>query len=361
MLGIISKFNAYINKDIGSDNESNKISVTIRLLCLIIMVYFIVRMIIDVAFGIGILAMCDFVTFGVSICGFLASYHISKNALTWMFVVLTSVWGIVNIWMCGMESSAQNFILLVIILYYFSSYGRYWFKALFSLVYFCFYMLMGRLFAANDPYLTFTGMQNSVYHTICMAMMIVCISTVAYVFSKDSQTLENKLIEYNHKLEEKASTDPLTSLYNRGKALELLEKLVKKSDVNTFSLSICDIDFFKRVNDNFGHDIGDEVLKGIAAILSKATKNKGFVARWGGEEFLIVFPEMNGDDACASLYNIQNDVRKMVVMAGDKEVKVTMTFGLTEYDASLGIDKNIKEADNKLYSGKESGRDKIVY
>ena len=171
--------------------------------------------------------------------------------------------------------------------------------------------------------------------------------------------MEVKLVEYNKRLEEKASTDPLTGLYNRGKIMDVLDGLSSKGEV--FSLCICDIDFFKNVNDNYGHNAGDMVLKNVANIFAKNMKNLGYVARWGGEEFIMIFPGMNGDEACASVYSLQDQVRKSTVKYEDFEIKVTLTYGLTEYDFNSQLDRNIKDADDKLYIGKDKGRNVVIY
>ena len=85
------------------------------------------------------------------------------------------------------------------------------------------------------------------------------------------------------------------------------------------------------------------------------------MARWGGEEFLILFPGCNGDNAFLKLEEIQRRIRGMEVHNGDICVKITMTFGLSEYNFSAGLTATLQEADEKLYKGKETGRDKIVY
>ena len=191
-------------------------------------------------------------------------------------------------------------------------------------------------------------------------------SIIAFIFSRDSQELESKLVDYNAQLEKQANTDMLTGLYNRRKALEYLESLTAKKkpqgkDYLGFSLCICDIDFFKKVNDNYGHDAGDKVLKGIAGIFREEMKEKTFAARWGGEEFLLLFPGCNGDNAYMELEKIRRKIKEMKVKTEKEDIGVTMTFGLTEYDFNSDLDLAIKEADKKLYLGKEQGRDRIIY
>jgi diguanylate cyclase (GGDEF)-like protein len=190
-----------------------------------------------------------------------------------------------------------------------------------------------------------------------------CLSAILYICSRNSQELEGKLVEYNNQLERQANTDQLTGLYNRRKAMQYLETLVKRAGENNtgFCLCICDIDLFKRVNDTYGHDFGDLVLQSVSSVFLDETKKGIFAARWGGEEFLLVFPSQNGDQAKIILEDIQYKIRNTKVKKGEQETGVTMTFGLAEYDFANGIDATIKDADEKLYLGKTGGRDKIVF
>ena len=124
---------------------------------------------------------------------------------------------------------------------------------------------------------------------------------------------------------------------------------------------MCDIDFFKRVNDSYGHDIGDKVLAGVAQTLVDNVTEDCLVSRWGGEEFLIVFPHMNGDEAKAILDTIRSRVKKIEFDTGTKVFGITVTYGLAEYGFDGDAEAVVKEADNKLYIGKDNGRDQIVF
>ena len=155
--------------------------------------------------------------------------------------------------------------------------------------------------------------------------------------------------------------DALTGINNRRYGDRFLVETQKKcleSGMN-FSVAIADIDHFKRVNDTYGHECGDKVLYEIASILKNGMLGKGFVARWGGEEFLLVFDKDNVDDAYKYLEVIMDSVREKEIIYGDVILKVTMTCGITE-GTDDPIDTILKKADNKLYEGKQNGRNKIV-
>ncbi|MCH5267970.1 MAG: diguanylate cyclase [Lachnospiraceae bacterium] len=151
--------------------------------------------------------------------------------------------------------------------------------------------------------------------------------------------------------------DPLTSLFNRRSCNRKLLSLMEQEDI--FTVVMCDIDYFKKINDNYGHDAGDYVLKEISGILQSSVENQGFASRWGGEEFLLVYT-MPVKEALTKVEDIQKQVRKFPFAYEDKKFKVTMTFGVQEREGELPYEQLIKEADNKLYVGKNDGRDRIV-
>lgn len=155
--------------------------------------------------------------------------------------------------------------------------------------------------------------------------------------------------------------DTLTSLANRRSANNKLQQTAAeaKAQGHDFCIALGDIDFFKRVNDTYGHDCGDLVLKNVASKLKKHMKGYGMAARWGGEEFLLIFEQVDEDRAFRLLTTLLDDIRSMESEYDGQSVKVTMTFGLT-----AGNSDNLTEllctADHKLYIGKESGRNRIV-
>ena len=158
--------------------------------------------------------------------------------------------------------------------------------------------------------------------------------------------------------------DALTELYNRRCANQRLKKMMKKAE-NTgtkFCIAIGDIDFFKKVNDTYGHEVGDKVLVAVAKAMKATMTGKGFVARWGGEEFLIVYDETEYADGLKKLKAVLENVRKLEIPDERFEmpIKVTMTFGITPGSAEDDMDRLLRIADERLYNGKNGGRNQIV-
>ena len=126
-----------------------------------------------------------------------------------------------------------------------------------------------------------------------------------------------------------------------------------------FAIAIGDIDFFKKVNDTYGHSCGDLVLKSVSDILRGHMNSIGFVARWGGEEFLFVFDHLDAQQAQKSLQDLLTKIRELEIPYQDQVIRVTMTFGLVAGD-ERDQDTLLCLADNKLYEGKTGGRDRVI-
>ena len=159
-----------------------------------------------------------------------------------------------------------------------------------------------------------------------------------------------------------SKTDPLTGLYNRRYIIGKLENELEdyKKTKNNFSIILADIDHFKYINDTFGHNFGDQVLKSISKNLLATVQDKGIVSRWGGEEFLILLPETNILPAKKLAENIRQSIQNEIIIYDDSPVSVTLTLGVTFNKDFETIDDTIRNSDNALYSGKNNGRNCVV-
>lgn len=170
--------------------------------------------------------------------------------------------------------------------------------------------------------------------------------------------------EMQSALKKMIEIDELTQISNRRSGQNKLNEVIKYSaEYGThFSVVIGDIDFFKKVNDTYGHDAGDKVLAAVADILKTGMAGKGFVARWGGEEFLLVFNKGTYEENITDLNLILEAVRNTSVSINDGtyNLSVTMSFGITEGSSDKETRIILKEADEKLYQAKSSGRNQVV-
>ena len=155
--------------------------------------------------------------------------------------------------------------------------------------------------------------------------------------------------------------DSLTDLYNRRYCNQNL-KNISEQYIKTgepYTLAIADIDFFKKVNDTYGHIAGDEVLVSVAQIMKKSMAGKGFAARWGGEEFLLVYTGCDMETTLTYLEMLVEAIREMRVEYDDKAIKITISIGVATGNGD-SVDKVLCTADNRLYHAKKEGRDRVV-
>jgi len=160
-------------------------------------------------------------------------------------------------------------------------------------------------------------------------------------------------------LENISTHDALTSLYNRNEYKRILEKKIKSAQRygDKFGLIMMDIDFFKNVNDKYGHNVGDEVLKIFASILKKCVREDDFVARWGGEEFIIIANRAGNKELEKVTIKLQKEIAKTSFAP---VLQLSASFGLTAYVEGDTQDSIFKRVDDALYMAKQTGRDKYI-
>jgi diguanylate cyclase (GGDEF)-like protein len=157
-------------------------------------------------------------------------------------------------------------------------------------------------------------------------------------------------------------TDPLTKALNRRAFETIIQKLLEISKITNapITLAIADLDHFKRINDTYGHLIGDEALKHFVNIIKKNLRKSDYVFRIGGEEFLILLPNTEINDAVEIIERIRKDLEQTPLYYNNNEMRLTASFGLAEVDKNNHINKTIKEADEKLYVAKNLGRNRVI-
>jgi len=167
-----------------------------------------------------------------------------------------------------------------------------------------------------------------------------------------------KLATQSKVFENKATYDALTNIYNRSKFNELIEEHYNlfKRYKSSLCFAIFDIDFFKKVNDNYGHMIGDETLITFAKVINDSIRNTDIFARWGGEEFVLLMPETKLQEAV----KVTNKLRELIQNTHFKVVQnVTCSIGLTQFLDDDTIDDVLIRADDALYDAKQNGRNQV--
>ena len=162
-------------------------------------------------------------------------------------------------------------------------------------------------------------------------------------------------------LHHKAHYDPLLKIYNRQYLDAVLSGVTEAGLKKEFSVLMCDIDHFKKVNDTYGHAAGDAVLFNTAHIIRNTALPEGIVCRYGGEEIVVILRDKSGDEAFDKAEKIRKAVKKNIVKFKSKNIKVTMSIGIGAVkDGIKEVHKAIKRADDNVYKAKKRGRDRVV-
>ena len=194
---------------------------------------------------------------------------------------------------------------------------------------------------------------------IVIAVMFLIVAFIIWILFMRKEIIKQEAVE--EELEKLATIDGLTNIYNRyklDKSLEIEIEIAKRYK-RPFSLIFFDIDHFKKINDTFGHKIGDKVLQTLANIVSKHIRKSDIFGRWGGEEFLIISPETTLDEAII----LAEKLRKIIsqYQFEDGLLNITCSFGIVEFSGDENIDEITKRVDLFLYKAKSNGRNRIEY
>ena len=172
-------------------------------------------------------------------------------------------------------------------------------------------------------------------------------------------------VESVQQLSKEAKTDPLTGLLNRRYMHLILKDVIELASITEtpFTIALIDIDDFKKINDTYGHLVGDCILKELAKLLRKAFRKGDYIFRYGGEEFLVVMPSTSLDEAVKILERFRRIVERHLFRCDGKEIKITVSIGICSDIPKNGrsILSYVRCADIKLYRAKRSGKNRVVF
>lgn len=176
------------------------------------------------------------------------------------------------------------------------------------------------------------------------------------------ESMKRIVDERTHKLEQLSKTDPLTKIANRRALFERGNTEFSRTQrmKNQFTLILLDCDLFKKINDEYGHIVGDKVLQHLSNICSKEIRNIDFFARYGGEEFIILLPDSGVNGAIETAKRIQHSLASHSIKFEDKEISVTVSIGISSVNQQHNnFEELIKDADLAMYKAKKNGRNRI--
>ena len=185
---------------------------------------------------------------------------------------------------------------------------------------------------------------------------IVLLLSVIIIFYK---TLNHTSKEVIKNLKNKAERDEMLNIYNRTKLMNKLQGEIKRANryENDLSLIMFDVDYFKEINDKNGHLVGDNILVSIINIVKNEIREVDFLARYGGDEFIIINPETSKEEAAKLAERLRSEIE---ISEFEKIKNVTCSFGVAELKEDDDIDSFIKRVDDALYEAKERGRNKVI-
>ncbi|MBR4429750.1 MAG: GGDEF domain-containing protein [Clostridiales bacterium] len=197
-----------------------------------------------------------------------------------------------------------------------------------------------------------------IFSAFAMIFSVIFYNTI-YIYSTENMVIN--LEEKNKQLSADAHEDALTSLLNRRGFLPLVKTLMEGDTYTRFCVAFCDLDDFKRVNDSYGHDAGDEVLKHAATMIRQELPGCD-VCRWGGEEFVILLKDTDLVSAKGRVERLRKTVESNPTSFFGKQIFVTLTIGLEEYRENYTEPEAvIRKADERMYYGKQHGKNIVVF
>ena len=258
----------------------------------------------------------------------------------------------------GWDSGFHYYILGLLPLIFYSDQWRISLKValsgLLGGIYLCLYF-----YAEVNPPLSIIDLPRaSVMGALNIVTIFVVLIALAITYRLAATLAETALQQVNRRLEVQALTDPLTHLSNRRNMQDFLEAASQAYRIYgiPYSVILGDIDNFKAFNDHYGHEAGDLVLVQVARTMRQALREQDQVARWGGEEFLVLVAGGKAKDACQVAERLRASVAAMTLDIASHQLKITMTLGVAEYKGDANLNLCITQADDAMYVGKEHGK-----
>ncbi len=230
------------------------------------------------------------------------------------------------------------------------------------------YLAMSLVFAIGSElafsfYISSYGILNLVGHYLkIISFYMVYKAIVETSIRQPYDIIFRELKDNADKLRKLATLDPLTNLKNRRAFLEHCELKKRRADkrISCSALILGDIDFFKQINDSYGHECGDMVLEMVARKLEENLRTQDVISRWGGEEFLMMLPDCTLEEASGVAEKLRSKIAEHVLYCHGNAIETTISFGVTEYRRGTVLEDAIRRADKNLYQAKNTGKNRVI-
>jgi len=296
---------------------------------------------------------------GTLFSALLASVRKNKSLrpyLTFIMILLNIIALISGVFFVIYFASSGNFSFTVFLLVvYLLSLGHFMRPCYFSIIYIVvFAATIVIIYSKLDPSVIYIGelITSGVFLMVITVGSMMSYSRYFRLFNQEKQ-----LEAINKKLELISETDELTGLFNRRRISDEMEKLIAVSERynSIFSIAMIDIDHFKQINDTYGHNTGDEILRELAGLIKSKLRTSDLIGRWGGEEFILILPNTTPEDSGILLSRLQKDINGHSFYNG---IQIAFSAGICGFISGTSLSQLIDCADRALYNAKENGRDR---
>ncbi len=271
-----------------------------------------------------------------------STYFIGLNAGSYCF--LFSIIPIIIYFGCFLFKGHKRLIVVLMLVLNFAAYVVLYLK-----------------FGEAKPFLEISPATKTTLIIFSMFVMVFAVIFYNFIYIYSSESMMSDLESKNRQLSTDATEDALTGLLNRRGFLPLMKKCMENEQSKYFCVAFCDIDNFKRVNDSFGHDAGDEVLRHITALIKKEMQGCD-ICRWGGEETVILMKDYDMTVAKEKMEYVRKSIETSPTVFFNRRINVTVTIGLEENkDSYKEAEDIIKKADSRMYYGKQHGKNIVIY
>lgn len=278
------------------------------------------------------------------------------RSLTLLQMLLATAWCMVIVYYAD---EARNLILLSYLVVFVFGLFRLTVKQFLFLSAFTVFSYTAVIFLLSQTHPEFINPKIDFMNIIVLATVLPWFSLVGGYIARLRKEIAKALLT----IERLAITDDLTQVFNRRQMFNILEnqKALGDRGAHQFSVCIFDLDDFKKVNDLYGHEKGDIVLKTIAQAVQQNLRDIDQIARYGGEEFVLILPDSDVHLAMICAQRVQEMAKKIRFEKMPEEFRITISVGVAEYNAFEPVQDTINRADNALYRAKKNGRDRVEY
>lgn len=268
----------------------------------------------------------------------------------------------IGIYLLGWEMGLQLFLISLSPMGFFNIHFQSWQKlASFMLVIAVYFV---SYFTSENPAIVLDNPSHyKVSYVVTSLASSIMLAMIVGYFVRTAYNAEASLLSHQKHLSVLARTDPLTGLLNRRAFLEASQTAIAEASATRQSISMLmiDVDHFKSINDNFGHDTGDRVLINISARLKRLESKKNSVARLGGEEFIVLLPGKAVHEAAVTAESMRSSIESLATISDDGlSINQTVSIGVCQLKAGDSLQQFISACDKRLYEAKESGRNRVV-